>query len=413
MYTLGRRSPAFRRRIFLGAVAAPLLPRARPWPQFLNNGSGSLAEGQSLPLDWSDTNNIAWRAPVAGYGQSSAVASGNTVFATSVDGPLKEDVLVSAFDLTTGSRAWTSRHESGQRIKDSDMVSKAAPTPAAGAEAVFAFFETGNVLAIDHQGTVLWERRLTEEFGEFGGRHGIGSSVRLCEAGLLVLVAHDRPSYLICLDRASGQTVWKADRPTGPSWSTPSIARHGGAEMAIVIAGGAVEAYDTRNGTALWTLEGFDGAFIASPAPIPGGCLIGSSSKGRSAAIRFGETAAAMPEVIWRPAEASSYFSSPLVHDGRAYMVNKAGVAFCVRADTGEELWHARLEGQCWASAVGLRDRVYFFGVDGTTTVVKSGDTFSVLASNALSAEGRLYGATVADDSLLLRFGREIVRVKA
>ena len=404
---------AFTRRMLLGALAAPLLPRAKPWTQFLNNGSGSLADGQSLPLNWSDTRNIAWRAPVPGYGQSSAVASGSTVFATSVNGPLKEEILLSAFDLTTGTVKWTCRQESGQRIKDSDMVSRAAPTPAAEADVVFAFFETGNVLAIDHGGMVLWERRLTEEFGEFGGRHGIGSSVRMCRAGLLVLVAHDRPSYLICLDRESGQTVWKADRPKGPSWSTPSIATQGGAEIALVAAGSTVEAYDTGDGRALWTLPGFDGAFIASPTPFPGGAVVGSSSKGRSAAIRFGETPTTVPDVVWRPEEASSYFSSPLVHDGRVYMVNKAGVAFCVQADSGEELWHARLEGQCWASAVGLEGRVYLFGVDGTTTVIESGDTFSVLATNTLSAEGRMYGATVADDSLLLRFGREIVRVKA
>ncbi len=65
---------AFTRRMLLGALAAPLLPRAKPWTQFLNNGSGSLADGQSLPLNWSDTRNIAWRAPVPGYGQSSVVS---------------------------------------------------------------------------------------------------------------------------------------------------------------------------------------------------------------------------------------------------------------------------------------------------------------------------------------------------
>ena len=385
--------------------------RASRWTEFLANGSGSLDEGHDLPVRWSDAGNVAWRAALPAYGQSSPVVSGGHAFATGVDGPLKEHLLVSAFDLATGRTAWTRRRAASQPIKDSNMVSKAAPTPVVTSGAVIAFFETGNVFAVDRGGAMVWERRLTEEFGAFGGRHGIGSSLRLCRSGVLALVAHDRPSYLICLDPATGQTVWKADRPEGVSWSTPAIVTHRGREIALVSAGEAVEAYGTGDGAALWTLGGFGGAFVASPTPIPGGAVVGSGSKARSAAIRFGATAGERPEVAWRPAEASSYFSSPLVHRGRVYMVSKAGVAFCLRADSGEELWHARLGGQCWASAVGCGDRVYFFGVDGVTTVAEAGDAFAVMARNELSVAGRLYGVAIVPDGILLRYGRDLALV--
>ncbi len=70
------------------------------------------------------------------------------------------------------------------------MVSKAAPTPAVDADGVYAFFETGNAAALDHDGRLRWERRLTDEFGEFGSRHGIDRSLRLCRSGVMALVAH-------------------------------------------------------------------------------------------------------------------------------------------------------------------------------------------------------------------------------
>ena len=401
------------RRAFLGTLAGSSVVHAKPWAQFLDNGRGSLGLGQAIPLEWSDDSNMAWRTPIPGYGQSSPVVSSDRAFVTGVDGPNKETLLLTAFNLASGDPVWTRRWDSSQRIEDSNMVSKAAPTPAAGDDAVFAFYETGNVVAVDRDGEMLWERKLTEEFGEFGGRHGIGSSLRLCGAGVLALVAHDRPSYLICLEPSTGRTVWKAPRPEGVSWSTPSVLTHLGREIALVSAGETVEAYDTADGTLLWAMDGFDGAFISSPVPVAGGAVIGSSQKGRSAAIRFGASVEEAPTLAWRADGASSYFSSPLVHRERVYMVSKAGVAFCVRADSGEQVWYSRLDGQCWASAIGLEARIYFFGVDGITTVVDAGDEFVTLARNRLSVEGRLYGTAVIDDGILLRYGRELVRLTA
>ena len=399
-----------RRGLFVLA-AAPAAAGAREWSQFLDNGLGSLPPGQVPPLEWSDDHNVAWRSALPGYGQSSPVVAGRRAFVTGVEGPNKESVLLSSFDLDSGELAWSQASDSSQRIEDSDMVSRAAPTPVATSGAVFALFETGDLLAADHGGRQIWRRSLTDEFGEFGGRHGIGSSLRLCRAGVLCLVAHDRPSYLICVDAGTGRTVWRTPRPEGVSWSTPRVVSHDGREIALVSVGDTLEAYDTADGSSLWTLDGFDGAFVASPVPFAGGAIVGSSSKGRSAAIRFGEDTGEPPAVVWRAVEAASYFSSPLVHRDRVYMVSKAGVAFCLRADSGEEVWHSRLEGQCWASAIGSGDRVYFFGVDGATTVVQAADRHAVLATNRLSVEGRLYGVAVAGDGLVLRYGRELVHV--
>ena len=140
-----------------------------------------------------------------GYGQSSPVIFDQRIFVTGVEGSSKETLMLSAFDLSDGKELWTHRSAPAQSIQDSDMISKAAPTPIADAAGVYAFFETGNLVALDHRGRLRWDRRLTEEFGEFGGRHGIGSSLRLCQSGVMALVAHSGPSYLICVDPAHRQ----------------------------------------------------------------------------------------------------------------------------------------------------------------------------------------------------------------
>ena len=404
----GRFPNTLGRRAFLGALFAPTALALADWKEFRGDGSSLPGSHQGLPLEWSDRKNLSWNIVTPGYGQSSPVIVDQSVFVTGVDGSRKETLMLTAFDLSNGKERWSYRGSPAQSIQDSDMISKAAPTPAADSAGVYAFFETGNLVALDHQGRLQWERRLTDEFGAIGGRHGIGSSLRLCQAGVMALVAHDGPSYLICVDRRTGNTVWKTDRRKNVSWTTPALVTHDGRELALVSSGNRVDAYDTRDGSPLWTLSGFERAFVASPTPIPGGAIIGSSQKGWTSAIRFGSGASSTPGIVWRASEASSYFSSPLVHRSRVYMVNKAGVAFCLDLKTGQEVWHQRLKGPCWASSIATDDSIYFFGVDGTVAIYRVADSPSKLAENRLSAASRLYGVAVQHGKLVLRFGRRL-----
>ena len=400
------------RRAFLGALFAPTALALADWKEFRGNGSSLIAGNERLPMEWSDQANLSWNIATPGYGQSSPVIFDQTVFVTGVEGSSKETLMLSAFDLSDGRELWMHRAAPAQSIQDSDMISKAAPTPIADAAGVYAFFETGNLVALDHRGQLRWERRLTEEFGEFGGRHGIGSSLRLCQSGVMALVAHDGPSYLICVDPRTGKTVWKADRRRKVSWTTPAIATHDGRELALVSSGDLVEAHDTRDGSLLWTLNGFERAFVASPTPIPGGAIIGSSQKGWTSAIRFGANPRSTPRIVWKATEASSNFSSPLVYRSRVYMVNRVGVAFCLDLKTGREVWHQRLKGPCWASTIGIGDIVYFFGVDGVVEIFRAADMPVKIAENRLAARSRLYGVAVQKGRLVLRFGRRLTCIQ-
>lgn len=400
------------RRAFLAVLCSPAGLALADWREFRGDGSSLPGGDEGLPLEWSDGTNLSWNSAIPGYGQSSPVIFDQQVFVTGVEGARKEALMLSAFDLSDGKDLWTYRAAPAQSIQDSDMISKAAPTPIADSDGVYAFFETGNLVALGHRGQLRWERRLTEEFGEFGGRHGIGSSLRFCQSGVMVLVAHDGPSYLICVDPGTGKTVWKTDRRRRVSWTTPAIATHDGRELALVSSGDRVEGYDTRDGAWLWSISGFERAFVPSPTPIPGGAIIGSSQKGWTSAIRFGTTAGSTPEIAWRATEASSSFNSPLVHRSRVYMVNRVGVAFCLDLKTGQEVWRHRLKGPCWASTIGIGDSVYFFGADGVVEVFRAADMPVKIAENRLSAQSRLYGVAVQNGRLVLRFGRRLACIR-
>jgi hypothetical protein len=80
-------------------------------------------------------------------------------------------------------------------------------------------------------------------------------------------------------------------------------------------------------------------------------------------------------------------------------------------AERAGTMWTERLEGSCWASPIGVADRVYFFGRDGVTTVVKSGPAFEQLAQNRLTIEGRVYGVAVVPGAFIIRTGGKLIRV--
>ena len=400
------------RRAFLVTLFAPTGLALADWGEFRGDGSSLLINQNALPVQWSEQKNVSWNIITPGYGQSSPVIFNQRVFVTSVAKAEKEPLMLTAFNLSDGKELWNYQTPPAQSIHYSDMISTAAPTPAIDEAGIYAFFETGNLVGLDHQGQLQWERRLTHEFGAFGGRHGIGSSLRLCQSGVIALVDHEGPSYLICVDRRTGKTVWKTARRRKVSWTTPAVTEHNGHELTLVSSGDQVDAYDTRNGSLLWTLDGFKQAFVASPTPTTGGVIIGSSKKGWTSAIRFGATLSKKPRIVWRTTDATSYFSSPLVYGSHVYMVNKVGVAYCLDLETGQELWHQRLTGPCWASTIGANKLVYFFGINGVVEVFRIGDTPKKVAQNHLSSKSRLYGIAVEYGSLVLRFGRRLTCIQ-
>ncbi len=88
--------------------------------------------------------------------------------------------------------------------------------------------------------------------------------------------------------------------------------------------------------------------------------------------------------VLWRAEKVMTTFASPMVHRGLAYFITKAGVVYCLDAETGEHRYFKRIKQQCWATPIGIDDRVYFFGKDGSTSVLSSGPEYQLLSENQL-----------------------------
>jgi outer membrane protein assembly factor BamB len=410
------------------------------WPGFLGAGAAPVP-AESIPLEWSTDRNVAWQAELPGEGQSSPVVWNGRVYLTCVEGPMKDTIHLLAFDLQSGKKVWSHSQDASTKVKSTLYVSRAAPTPAVDADGVYAFFESGDLIAADHEGKLRWTRSLTKDFGPFENRFCIGSSLAQTDNAIYVLADHEGPSYLLAVRKTDGSDLWKTDRASRVSWTSPSLVDVDGEKQLVVSSSGSVDGYDPETGTLLWSFTDVGGNTITTPLGFgEGKFLVGASAGERGQYAQMAPRSNFAGQIVvedgkprlqklWTAEKALASFASPIVYRGFAYWVNQVGVVFCFDAKTGERKYEGRLEQSCWATPVASGDRIYFFGKDGVTTVLAAGSEFKKLAANQLwrpediklqtderGAEmfgGRIqYGVAIASGNLLIRTGNILYCVR-
>ena len=392
-----------------------------------------------MPLNWSPTESIAWRSELDGHGQSSPVVVGDSVYLTAVEGPLKEQNLVICIDATNGAKKWQKSFESSLQVKNEYLTSRAAPTPIADDQGVIAFFESGNLIALDADGNTRWQRDFVADYGKYTGRFGLGGSPAQDADHVYVLADDEAMGYLIAINKADGKTAWKADRTPRTAWSSPILMTLAGKPQLVVSSSGTVDGYDSENGDLLWSYDEVGGNTVASPSPAGNDSFLIGASPGRNGENTEGAKQSNLlmkvvrdgdefrPKVVWRNTKATSSFGSPIAYEGLAYYTNRAGVLFCIDLKTGESVYNARLGHSNWATPIGIGDRIYIFGKSGEGTVISTEREEIVLAENRLwepPAEAKtrrgppgaageiLYGYAVTSKGFVVRTGTQLIAIQ-
>jgi len=364
---------------------------ASSWTEFRNGGSSHSAA--QLPVSWSAEKGIAWHKELPGYGQSSPVIFNNRIYVTSVVGPMKDECQILCLDLNSGEQIWTWSQEASAKAASNYMASRAAPTPMVGASGVFAFFEGGDLVGLNHDGSVKWHRSLTGDYGKFENNHGLGSSPTQTTELVIVNIEHKGPSYLLAVKKSTGETLWKVDRPSGSSWTSPIVVNHDGNEQIVVSSAGTVNSYAVSDGKQLWTVGGLSGNSVPSPTAVGPYLFVGAripefgsaqEASRSNLCLRLDSSSNGQHEVVWRANKAVCDYASPVIDRDCAYYLNNVGVLFCVNSVTGETHYTERLGTTCWATPVVSGENVFFFGKDGKTQVIRSGPTFERVSINLL-----------------------------
>lgn len=358
------------------------------WTSFRNGGDSST---HRLPMSWSP-DSITWQIELVGYGQSTPVIQGKQVFVASVSGELKERCVIQSVNLENGREQWRLEIPSANQAPSNYMASRAAPTPTVDQKGVYAFFETGDLIAVTLSGKKLWHLDLTTEFGKFENNHGLGSSPAQDEERLFLNLEHKGPSCLVAIRKVDGVVDWKVSRPSGSSWSSPIVVQSNSGSQVIVSSAGTVTSYAVADGQQQWTVEGLDGNSVPSPTEHSGRLFIGArlpefaeeGSTRSNCCLNLSESSSKSPEVMWRADKAICDYASPVVVGDFVYFINKVGVLHCLDVATGKLHYRHRLSGPCWATPIASDGHLYLFGKDGTTEIVKADVEFRSVATNLL-----------------------------
>jgi outer membrane protein assembly factor BamB len=398
------------------------------WPEFRGpTGQGIAPAGAKLPLNWGEGKNVKWATPIHGRAWSSPISDGKKIWLSTATTNGVELFAV-CVDFETGRILQDSKlfHVENPQYAH-PFNSYASPTPVMEEGRVYMTFGSPGTACLDAEtGKVLWERR-DLECNHF---RGAGSSPIIYKDLLIMHFDGSDFQYVIALDKKTGKTVWKTDRSVDfkdmregkieadgdwrKGFATPLVHNFGDGDLLISHGSKAVYGYVPSSGKELWRVEE-QKTHSASGRPIVGHEMIFVSMghpRSELWAIKpGGKSDVTESHVAWKVKRNVPTRSSPVLGGDLIYIIDDGGIASCLDAKTGEQVWNERVGGKYSAAPIIAGDRVYFFSEDGKAYVLQAGREFKVLATNELG-DGFMATPAVVNNSFILRSRSQLYRVE-
>lgn len=400
------------------------------------NGVAAVKEA-AVPLTWSEKENVAWKFEAPGPGSSSPIVMGNRVIFTCWSGygdkegakdPAKLKRHLICLNLADGTKLWETVVPSTTTEDPFEgFITEhgyATHTPVSDGEQIYAFFGKSGAYAFDMDGKQLWHTPLGT--GSGSRRWGSGGSPILYK-DTVIMNATDESKALYALDKKTGKQIWKAGGDKiDLAYGTPSLMESGGRTDLVFAIAEEVWGLNPETGKMRWFATHHLPGNV-SPGLIQDNdrfYLYGGYPTQGSVAIKLGgEGDVTESHVLWT-SKSSSYVPTPILHEGRLYVVNDQGFALCMDAKTGEDIYRERAidsgggrgRGKpFYASPVLIGDRLYCVSRRGGTYVIAAKPVFEKLAHNVIAGDDSQFHGTpaVSGDSLLLRSERAVYCIRA
>jgi len=377
------------------------------WPWWRGpNSNGTAIAGQKPPLRWSERENIRWRTPVPGRGHSSPTIVGDLIFLTSAD-EANQIQGVFAFNRETGKEAWRAKISEGGFPETHPKNTHATPSVACNGDQLFAVFHHHDALelvSLDLKGKKLWSKKAGAYTPQVY-KYGYAPSPLLYHNSVIVAADYDGKSYIKAFTQANGKALWSVPRPGKLSFSSPIIAELAGKDQLLLSGNDLVASYDPKSGKRNWATPGTTMATCGTLVWSPDNNLVfasGGYPKPETVCVKADGSG-----VVWKNRQ-KCYEQSMLAVDGYLYAVTDQGVAYCWKADDGQQMWVERLRGPVSASPVFAGGHIYAANERGAMYVFKADpNQFQSVAQNQLGDEA-FATAAFCHDEIYIRVAHNI-----
>jgi outer membrane protein assembly factor BamB len=367
-----------------------------------------------------DIDYIIWRDTIF-------VTSAEEGFTSLAQGSVKgagttepDKIFLLAVNREDGSIRWRQQIDSGNQLFRKQ--NSASPSPITDGKNVWIMTGNGVFTCFTMDGDEVWKRDIQADYGRFGINHGYASTPLLHGQRLYIEVLHgyktDDPSYVFAVDKNSGKTIWKVERPTDAvsespdSYTSPQVVSVDRNLQLVISGADYVTGHDLDTGEELWRIGGFNpgnnpfNRTIASSLVIDGNVFT-TSTRGRPF---IGFRAGGSGDITGKNELWTNNLGSDVptpTTDGRyIYILKDNGTLTCLEALTGKVIYESqRIETGTYSSSPLLADgKLYCINEEGATTVVKAGPSFEILGINKLDSH-TLASPVAVDNQIFIRTG--------
>lgn len=403
--------------IFL--IAATCQTVFADWPAFRGPDGNGIATGEGYPTEWSTEQNVKWRTPLPGPGNGSPIVIGQRVFVLCAEDQGQQRTTY-CLDRKDGKILWQDTVEF-DRVEETHKTNPFCPsTPVSDGEHVYVWHRSAGMHCYDLEGQKIWSRDL----GEFHHIWGGGSSPVLFQNMVIQLCGPGERTFLIALDKKTGETIWQTPNEQGGSasekgkyigtWCTPVLVDVKGQTQLLCTMHSRVVAYDPSTGEELWYITGLstDRGDLAYTSPMVKDdyAVIAGGFGGPAFGIKLGGSGD-MTDAnrLWfqdKPRNPQRIGSGVMIGDDW-FMANadNQGSIECVNFKTGEQLWKVKRteDGPHWGSLILADGLMYVTGQNGITRVFKPNrDMYEEVAENNLGEQSNSTPA-FSDGEIFLR----------
>lgn len=397
--------------------------RAENWPQWRGPRNNGISNETNTPTKWSKMENVAWRLPMPGPAGATPAVWDERIFLTSVDKDSGDLLLLCVG--TDGKEKWRQVMASGNKDVRGDEGNSASNSPSTDGKHVWAMMTNGVIGCWTVEGKEVWKFNLQDRYGKFNIQFGMTSTPVLDGGQLYLQLIHGdgnaktREAIVVCLDKKTGQEIWKRDRPSDAiaenehSYASPMIYDDGKTKFLLSHGADFIVAHDLKDGRELWRCGNLNAKtkydptlrFVASPATSKGIIVVPTAKGAPVFALKpdgKGDITNNTAAHLWKHAKTPDV-PSPLIHDGLVYLCMQDGQVHLLDEKTGEQIYLKRVHNDRYRASPAYADgKVYLTSRDGHVTVLKAGREFVVLAENELG-EAISASPVFANGSLYLR----------
>jgi outer membrane protein assembly factor BamB len=316
---------------------------------------------KNIPVSWNGSTgeNVKWKVAFSKPGYNTPVIWGDRIY---ISGGDKQSRIVACYNRHTGQLVWESEvkdipNSPASPPRVTDDTGLAAPTMAVDGKAVYAIFATGDVVAFDMDGKLLWGRNL----GVPNNHYGHSSSLMVWENKLVVQYDTNTKGRMLALDTNSGESIWDVDRPVHISWASPVLIEVEGKIQIITTSDPFVMGHDLDSGDEVWRVEAMMGEVGPSVA-YEDGLVFATNEYARLVAVE--------PK------------------PGTEYTWDDDGVLVCYDAKTGEKQWEMEFDEGFYSSPMIAEGKLYIIDLAGITHIIKTGREGTVISEPELGEGG-------------------------